>query len=105
LFFYFLVFTRPVSLSASPSTVQHPASGEPSPSQHVLRWEQEVLVAAALEQLPDDHRDVLLLRNLERLPFEEVAKRMGRSAGACRMLWMRAIAGLKEQLGGTSIDP
>ena len=82
-----------------------PASGEPSPSQHVLRWEQEVLVAAALEQLPDDHRDVLLLRNLERLPFEEVAKRMGRSAGACRMLWMRAIAGLKEQLGGTSIDP
>jgi len=82
-----------------------PASPEPSPSQHVLRGEQELLIAAALERLPEDHRDILLLRNLERLPFEEVAKRMGRSAGACRMLWMRAIAGLREQLGEPSTDP
>lgn len=82
-----------------------PVSDEPSPSQHVIRWEQEMIVAAALARLPDDHRDVLLLRNLERLPFEEVARRMGRSAGACRMLWMRAIAGLRAHLETSSLDP
>lgn len=82
-----------------------PVSDEPSPSQHVIRFEQDMLVTAALARLPEDHRDVLLLRNLERLPFEEVAKRMGRSAGACRMLWMRAIAGLREHLDTLSLDP
>ncbi len=81
-----------------------PASSEPSPSQHAVRWEEEVRLAAALEHLPEDHRDIILLRNLERLPFEEVAKRMGRSAGACRMLWMRAIAGLREHLGEPTPD-
>ena len=81
-----------------------PASSEPSPSQHAVRWEEEVRLAAALEHLPEDHRDIILLRNLERLPFEEVAKRMGRSAGACRMLWMRAIAGLREHIGEPTPD-
>ena len=81
-----------------------PASAEPSPSQHVLRGEQELLVAAALERLPEDHRDILLLRNIERLPVEEVARRMGRSAGACRMLWMRAIASLRDQLAAHATD-
>ena len=69
-----------------------------SPSGRVIRWEQELLLAAAMEALADDHREVLFLRNIERLPFEEVARRMGRSSGACRMLWMRAIAALKERL-------
>jgi len=87
--------------SASPPD---PASAEPSPSQHVLRGEQELLVAAALERLPEDHRDIILLRNIERLPFEEVARRMGRSAGACRMLWMRAIASLRDQLAAHATD-
>jgi RNA polymerase sigma-70 factor (ECF subfamily) len=69
-----------------------------SPSARAIRWEQELLLAAAMEALADDHREVLFLRNIERLPFEEVARRMGRSSGACRMLWMRAIADLKERL-------
>ena len=69
-----------------------------SPSGRVIRWEQELLLAAAMEALADDHREVLFLRNIERLPFEEVARRMGRSSGACRMLWMRAIAAVRERL-------
>ena len=81
-----------------------PASPEPSPSQHAVRGEQELLIAAALERLPEDHRDILLLRNIERLPFEEVARRMGRSAGACRMLWMRAIASLRDELAANATD-
>ena len=75
-----------------------PVDPAASPSMQVARGEQQLIVAAALDSLPEDHREVLLLRNMERLPFEEVGRRMGRSAGACRMLWMRAIANLRDHL-------
>lgn len=69
-----------------------------SPSQRVIRGERELLLAEAIQGLPTDQREVILLRNVERLPFEAVAERMGRSAGACRMLWMRALSGLRDRL-------
>ena len=62
-----------------------------SPSAHTTRREQAVLLADALEKLPADYREVFLLRNLERIPFETIAARMGRTPGAVRMLWTRAI--------------
>src|SRR5262245_7839729 len=71
-----------------------------SPSQQAARRELEVLLAEVLARLPDDYRDVIVLRNLEGLPHEEVARRMGRSPGAVRMLWVRALARLREELGG-----
>jgi DNA-directed RNA polymerase specialized sigma24 family protein len=37
-----------------------------------------------------------VLRNLERLPFDVVAERMGRSRPAVQMLWARAIKRLQE---------
>ena len=47
---------------------------------------------------------MILLRNVERLPFEQVAERMDRSAGACRMLWMRALAALREHLDADAAE-
>jgi len=84
--------------AASAGWHAQPVDPASSPSRQVIRWEQELLLATALESLGDDHREVLHLRNIERLPFDEVGRRMGRSSGACRMLWMRAIASLKEAL-------
>jgi RNA polymerase sigma-70 factor (ECF subfamily) len=69
-----------------------------SPSSHVSRREQAVLLADALEHLPPDYREVFLMRNLEHVPFEEIATRMGRSSGAVRMLWTRAIKKLSQLL-------
>jgi RNA polymerase sigma-70 factor (ECF subfamily) len=71
------------------------AGGGPSPSQEAVRHEEQLRLAAVLERLPDDYRQVIVLRNLEELPHEEVARRMGRSPGAVRMLWVRALAELK----------
>jgi RNA polymerase sigma-70 factor (ECF subfamily) len=42
---------------------------------------------------------VIYLRNLQRLPFSEVADRMDRTRPAVQMLWMRAIKKLQELLG------
>jgi len=76
-----------------------------SPSQRLIQHEQAVLLAEVLERLPDDFREVILLRNLEDLPHEEVARRMGRSPGAVRMLWVRALARLREELRSFSGEP
>ena len=43
-----------------------------------------VLLADALEKLPADYREVFFMRNLEHIPFEEIAARMGRSPGQRR---------------------
>lgn len=53
--------------------------------------DQAALLAELLEQLPSHYREVLQLRNIQGLAFDEVAARLGRSAGATRMLWLRAI--------------
>jgi RNA polymerase sigma-70 factor (ECF subfamily) len=78
-----------------------PATGT-SPSRKAVNRERELLLAQLLERLPEDHRDVLVLRHLEGLSHEEIARRMGRSPGAVRMLWVRALARLQVEAGRTS---
>jgi len=74
------------------------SDGGETPSQQLVRKEQELQIADAVANLTPDHREVIILRNLQRLPFEEVAQRMGRSRPAAQMLWMRAIHKLQEAL-------
>ena len=69
-----------------------------SPSSHAGRGERAARLAGQLARLPADYREVLVLRNLEGLPFPEVARRMDRSAGAVRILWVRAVDQLRRLL-------
>ena len=71
-----------------------------SPSMQAQRRELASLVADQLAQLPAPYRDVIVLRNLEGLPFDEVAVRMNRSPGAVRVLWLRALDQLRQLSGG-----
>jgi RNA polymerase sigma-70 factor (ECF subfamily) len=71
-----------------------------SPSQRACRREQAVLLADALACLPEDHREVLILRHLEGLTFPEVAAHMGRSLDSVEKLWARALPRLRRALGG-----
>jgi RNA polymerase sigma-70 factor, ECF subfamily len=70
-----------------------------SPSRCAVKHERELELADALAQLPADYRDVIVLRHIEGLPFDTVAARMERSAGAVRMLWLRALKRLRLSLG------
>jgi RNA polymerase sigma-70 factor, ECF subfamily len=70
-----------------------------SPSAQAARREQAVLLADALESLPADYREVIVLRHLEGLSFLEVARRMDRSVDAVEKLWVRALARLRRVLG------
>lgn len=69
-----------------------------SPSADVVRREYAVILADQLAAMPPDYREVIVLRHLQGLSFKEVAKRMDRTPGAVRMLWLRAIAHLRQQL-------
>jgi RNA polymerase sigma-70 factor (ECF subfamily) len=84
--------------SVEQSTIQLAAlvpAGGKSPSMAFQQREEAVMLADRLAQLPDDYREVLVLRNLQGLPFEQIAQRIGRSVGASRMLWLRAIDKLR----------
>ena len=54
---------------------------------------------AALARLPEDQREVVLLRKYQEMSFSEIASRMGRSEDACRMLLARAMTALTLAVG------
>ena len=56
----------------------------------------------ALEDLEPRHRQVIELRSVEGLRFREVARRLGRSEDAARMLYRRSLLRLGERLNGLS---
>lgn len=74
------------------------AADQSSPSQQAVRREQSVLLADALRRLPDEWRELLILRHLEGLTFPEVARRLGRSVDSVKKQWPRALAGLRRLL-------
>jgi RNA polymerase sigma-70 factor (ECF subfamily) len=93
-----VALTHPADGSSILSAAE-PAARDPSPSQEFIRRDDELRIVAALKHLSEDHRQVIELRNLQRLPFDEVASRMKRTRPATQMLWMRAIKKLQQVLG------
>lgn len=80
------------------------AALQSSPSQQAARREQAVLLADALGRLPENYRDVIILRHVEGLAFAEVARRMGKTVDSVEKLWVRSLARLRQLLGGAD-DP
>jgi RNA polymerase sigma-70 factor (ECF subfamily) len=88
-------------LEQSSAALDRPlAAPHSSPSRQAEKREQGVLLAAALERLPDEDRELLTLRHLEGLSFPEVARRMGRSVDSVKKRWPRALVRLRQQFEG-----
>jgi RNA polymerase sigma-70 factor (ECF subfamily) len=77
-------------------------SRQSSPSRQAARRDQAVILADALERLPEDYRQVLVLRHLEERSFPEIAHLMQRTIDSVKNLWARALARLRQTLGGLS---
>lgn len=69
-----------------------------SPSQHFARNEAFLQLAEALEDLPEDYQQVIVLRHVDALAFADVARIMGRSVDSVEKLWVRALAKLRTRL-------
>jgi RNA polymerase sigma-70 factor (ECF subfamily) len=75
-----------------------------SPSWFAMRREEADAMRGAIQRLADDHRRVIVLRNLELRSFAEIASLMDRSEAAVRKLWARAIESLTREMAGDRHD-
>ena len=74
------------------------AADGPTPSSLAARHEASVRLAETLARLPENYQTVILLRVFEGLSAEEVAQRMESTAGAVRMLQLRALTALRAEM-------
>lgn len=71
---------------------------ESSPSQHALRQERMLLVADAIEKLPLDQQEAVLLRYWQGLKLAEIAEQLGRTTGSVAGLLQRGLKSLQGHL-------
>jgi RNA polymerase sigma-70 factor (ECF subfamily) len=74
------------------------AAPDSSPSQRAEREEQLLRVAAALAQLPEDQRDVVILRDSLDTPIRTIAEQLGRTEKAVAGLLLRGRRKLRDLL-------
>lgn len=91
---------RDLSREQSASALEARATGgdSQSPSAVAILNEEAEELRVAMLKLSADHRRAILLRNWERLPFEEIGQRMGRTTDAAKKLWSRALQQLRKHL-------
>jgi RNA polymerase sigma-70 factor (ECF subfamily) len=75
----------------------------PSPSEAAAAAELAERVAAAVATLPEADREVLLLRNIDELPYEEVGMLLGVEPAAARKRYGRALIRLQQALADRGI--
>lgn len=85
-------------LESSSDQLRQGITGGHSPSESAVRREEVSHLARALGALPPDYREVILLRQIEGLPFGVVAEKMGRSEDSVQKLWVRGLDALRKFL-------
>ncbi len=78
------------------------AATQSTPSRHAARDEARKALERAIQELPDDYRQVVQMFDLEGRTAREVAQALGRSPGAVYMIRTRAHRWLGELLGSVS---
>ena len=70
---------------------------DPTVSAQIIAAEETLALAEAIEELSDDQRQVVMMRHVDGLSHVDIAKKMGRSVAAVRMLWVRALQSLGKE--------
>ncbi len=99
---------RDKSVSMEPLREQgfDPADTSPGTEDQVVAKDERQRLREAIAQLPDDQREALILTQLEKIPYEEVAQSLGISEGTVKSRVNRAKARLKEILSeGRELSP
>jgi RNA polymerase sigma-70 factor, ECF subfamily len=72
----------------------------PTPSAEMMAQEEIQALQRALARLPEDYRQVIILRYQDEKPFEEIGLLMNRTPDAARKLWARAMERLQQEWEG-----
>jgi RNA polymerase sigma-70 factor, ECF subfamily len=84
--------------SSRPGLINLLVASMTSASAAFSRDQKQIRLLAALEKLPEDHREALKLRYIDGLPSKEIAEKMGKSDGAIRVMLTRSLAKLQQIL-------
>jgi RNA polymerase sigma-70 factor (ECF subfamily) len=74
------------------------ASEQSSPSEQLIRNEQLLTLANAVNQLPEDQQIAVIRHHLQGSPLAEIAQELKRSKGAVGALLLRAMKKLRQML-------
>ncbi len=77
---------------------EEPMDNTEDAAERVLRQERAVQVQQALTELSDEHRAILVLREMEGLCYEEIAEVLDLPVGTVRSRLHRARSQMREQL-------
>jgi RNA polymerase sigma-70 factor (ECF subfamily) len=83
---------------SSASLVSQLVDTERTPATEAIRAELERKLTAAVNQLPDGDRDMILMRHTEQLSNQDVAKALGLTEAAASMRYLRSLRRLKQIL-------
>lgn len=89
-----------VSVEQTRDTIgEEPVDQHPSVQEEVLSAEQTEQVHAAIGELGEEHRQILVLRELEACSYEQISEILAMPIGTVRSRLFRARLQLKEKLG------
>lgn len=72
--------------------------GDGSPEQTVQGMEKQAALLAAVQQLPEERRELLVLKFLHHMSNAEIGAVLGRSEGAVKSLYHRTLLALRDEL-------
>lgn len=78
---------------------------DPTPGRRMVQEERRLLLARAVERMSGADREILGLRYVDRLAFEEIAATLGIGLGAAKMRHMRALDRLRPLLDELGVEP
>ncbi len=96
---------RPLTVTDLSRLPGEVASEEEQPDAAALREEEKGIVRKILFELPENHREVLILKHMRDLPYAEVASFLGTTVAAVESLLFRARTAFKEKLKRHGIGP
>ena len=75
-----------------------PAETRPNPHEELSRQRLRAALAAAIDRLPDDYRELISLRHYGEMPYEEIAELKGMPLGTVKNKLFRARQALRDLL-------
>lgn len=89
---------QPMSQRHGDHQARNVADAEATPATGAIAREEAARLESAMQRLSSQDREILELRNWQRLSFAEIGKRTGRSSEAARKLWSRAVVRLQSEM-------
>ena len=89
---------QPHGAESAKYNLNSPTDPNPTPSSEAMVAEQIENFYQIMDRLPEDYAEVIRLRSIERMSFNEVAEKMDRTHNSVTKLWYRAILKFEELL-------